>query len=64
MSARIIPGEIRPHSPGRKPAEYSAGEVARFDVDDRTAVMLMAIVADETQIPVNELRFISIKEVK
>ena len=33
-----------------------------YNVDDRTAAMLMAIVADETGIPLNELRFISIKE--
>lgn len=64
MSARIIPGQMRPLSPNRKPAGYSAGEIARYDVDDRTAVMLMAIVADEMQAPINELRFISIKEVK
>ena len=33
-----------------------------YNVDDRTAAMLMAIVADEAGIPLNELRFISIKE--
>ena len=33
-----------------------------YNVDDKTAVMLMAIVADEAGIPLNELRFISIKE--
>jgi len=33
------------------------------NVDDKTAAMIMAIVADETQIPLNQLRFISIKEV-
>ncbi|MBR4304656.1 MAG: OadG family protein [Clostridia bacterium] len=31
-------------------------------VDDKTAAMIMAIVADKTGIPLNELRFISIKE--
>lgn len=31
-------------------------------VDDKTAAMIMAVVADETKIPLNELRFISIKE--
>ena len=33
------------------------------NVDEKTAAMIMAIVADETQIPLNQLRFISIKEV-
>ena len=33
-----------------------------YNVDDKTAAMIMAIVADETKIPLNELRFISIKE--
>ena len=32
------------------------------NVDDKSAAMIMAIVADETGIPLNELRFISIKE--
>lgn len=31
-------------------------------VDDKTAAMIMAIVAEQTGIPLNELRFISIKE--
>jgi hypothetical protein len=33
-------------------------------VPDKTAAMLMAIVAEKTGKPLNELRFISIKEVK
>ena len=33
-------------------------------LDPKTAAMLMAIVADKTGKPLNELRFISIKEVK
>ena len=31
---------------------------------DRTAAMLMAIVADKLGKPLNELRFISIREIK
>ena len=51
------------------PAEYapapgSAGAVKLYDVPDRTAAMLMAIVADSMGKPVNELRFKSIKELK
>lgn len=45
-------------------APGSAGEVMLFDTDPRDAAMVMAIVADELQKPLNELRFISIREVK
>ena len=41
-----------------------AGQVKLHDVEPKTAAMLMAIVADKTGKPLNELRFISIKEVK
>jgi len=46
------------------PAPGSSGEVKLHTVDDKTAAMLMAIVADEFDAPLNELRFISIREVK
>jgi Na+-transporting methylmalonyl-CoA/oxaloacetate decarboxylase gamma subunit len=45
-------------------AKGSCGPVMLHDVPDRTAAMVMAIVADELKTPLNELRFISIKEVK
>ena len=45
-------------------APGSAGEVKRFDVPDKEAAMIMAIVADQLGKPLNELRFKSIKEVK
>ena len=45
-------------------APGSAGELKLYDTDPRTAAMLMAIVADELQTPLNELRFLSIKEIK
>ena len=45
-------------------APGAAGEVKLHNVDPKTAAMLMAIVADKLQKPVNELRFISIKEVE
>ena len=47
-----------------KTAPGTAGEVKLFDVPDKEAAMIMAIVADKLQKPLNELRFISIKEVK
>ena len=46
------------------PAPGSAGMLALHDVPDLTAAMLMAIVADRTGKPLNQLRFISIREVK
>lgn len=45
-------------------APGSAGEVKLHDVEPKTAAMLMAIVADKLGKPLNELRFISIKEVE
>ena len=45
-------------------APGSAGKIALHDVPDKTAAMLMAIVADRTGKPLNQLRFISIREVK
>ena len=45
-------------------APGTAGELKLHDVEPKTAAMLMAIVADKMGKPLNELRFISIKEVK
>lgn len=44
-------------------APGSAGKLKLHNVDPKTAAMIMAIVADKLQKPINELRFISIKEV-
>ena len=44
-------------------APGSSGSIKLNNVDERTAAMVMAIVADELQTPLNELKFISIKEV-
>ena len=46
------------------PAPGSAGQLKLYDVEPKTAAMIMAIVADKMGKPLNELRFISIKEVK
>ena len=54
----LVTENLAPLAPG------SAGEVKLYDTDPRTAAMLMAIVADELQTPLNELRFISIREIK
>ena len=45
-------------------APGSAGQLKLHDVPPKTAAMLMAIVAHKMGKPLNELRFISIKEVK
>ncbi len=45
-------------------APGSAGQLKLHDVPPKTAAMLMAIVANQMGKPLNELRFISIKEVK
>ena len=47
-----------PEAPG------TAGQLKLHDVEPKTAAMLMAIVADKLGKPLNELRFISIKEVE
>lgn len=51
-------------APAAPVAPGSAGHVKLFDVPDKEAAMIMAIVADKMQKPLNELHFISIKEVK
>ena len=45
-------------------APGTAGQLKLHDVEPKTAAIIMAIVADKMGKPINELRFISIKEVK
>lgn len=45
-------------------APGTAGDLKLYDTDPRDAAMVMAIVADTLKKPLNELRFISIREVK
>lgn len=60
-----VPAAAAPAAPLKKQlAPGSAGEVKIYDTDPRDAAMIMAIVADKLQKPLNELRFVSIKEVK
>ena len=47
-----------------EPAPGTAGQLKLYDTNPKTAAMIMAIVADKMGKPLNELRFISIKEVK
>jgi Na+-transporting methylmalonyl-CoA/oxaloacetate decarboxylase gamma subunit len=57
-AAKTDAAKAAPVAPG------SAGGVKLYDVEPKTAAMIMAIVADRMGKPLNELRFISIKEVK
>ena len=63
-AAETAPAAPAPAAPAAKLAPGAAGEVKLYDTDPRTAAMLMAIVADELKTPINELRFISIREIK
>lgn len=57
-AAPAAPAPEAPAAPG------SAGELKLYDTDPKDAAMIMAIVADALGKPINQLRFISIKEVK
>ena len=56
--APVKSAEDAPTAPG------TAGKLKLYNVEPKTAAMLMAIVADKMGKPLNELRFISIKEVE
>ena len=58
------PAVAAPAAKALPAAPGTAGEVKIYDTDPRDAAMIMAIVADKLQKPLNELRFVSIKEVK
>ena len=54
-AAPVVPAEKAPGT---------AGEFKLYNTDPKDAAMVMAIVADSLGKPINELRFISIREVK
>lgn len=56
------PAAAAPVKAEPKLAPGSCGEIIAFSVPDRIAAMVMAITADQLNVPLNELRFISIKE--
>ena len=61
----VLPGHGTAPSPAAaQPAPGTAGQLKLHDVEPKTAAMIMAIVANKMGKPLNELRFISIKEVK
>ena len=57
-----VAAPVVPAAPAEAPG--TAGQLKLHDVPPKTAAMIMAIVADKMGKPLNELRFISIKEVK
>ncbi len=63
-AAAAAPAAAPAEAPKKPVAPGSAGELKLHDVEPKTAAMIMAIVADKMGKPLNELRFISIKEVK
>ena len=54
----VLTEAAAPTAPG------SAGQLKLHNVEPKTAAMMMAIVADKMGKPLNELRFISIKDDK
>ena len=58
VAEEVVTAVEAPTAPG------SAGQLKLHNVEPKTAAMLMAIIADKLQKPLNELRFISIKEVE
>ena len=51
-------------APEKKKAPGTAGELKLYDTEPKDAAMIMAIVADSLGKPLNELRFLSIREIK
>ena len=64
--AKAAPAPVAPAAPAapKEKAPGSAGSIDLHGVDPRKAAMIMAIVADELGKPINELRFISIREIE
>ena len=58
VPAQEAPAVELPKAPG------AAGQLKLYNVEPKTAAMIMAIVADKMGKPLNELRFVSIKEVE
>ena len=58
VAAPVAAPAVQDAAPG------TAGQLKLYDTPPKTAAMIMAIVADKMGKPLNELRFISIKEVK
>ena len=66
-----LEGKAAPETPAAAPVEAPVkaaqqagtfgGEIALYDVDEKTAACIMAIISDETKIPLSQLVFKSIR---
>ena len=63
-AAAVVSAPEIQEAPSAPTAPGSAGNLKLYNVEPKTAAMIMAIVADKMGKPLNELRFISIKEVE
>ena len=64
VAAPVVAAPVAPAPVVSEAAPGTAGQLKLYDTPPKTAAMIMAIVADQMGKPLNELRFISIKEVK
>ena len=67
LAKKETPAPVAEEAPAPKAeapkAPGAAGQLKLYNVEPKTAAMVMAIVADKMGKPINELRFLSIKEV-
>ena len=59
-----VPAEVPDAAIPQPVAPGAAGQLKLYNVEPKTAAMIMAIVANKMNKPLNELRFLSIKEVE
>ena len=64
VAAPVAAAPVAAADPTADAAPGTAGQLKLYDTPPKTAAMIMAIVANQMGKPLNELRFISIKEVK
>ena len=62
--AKAAPAAAAPAAPQAPEEEFSSGSLKLKNCDEKTAAMIMAIVADDSGIPLEELVFKSIKLVE
>lgn len=58
LQKEVSPNNVEPR---KKNTEVSSGELKLIGVDEKTAAIIMAILSDELEIPLDELCFKSIK---
>ncbi|NLB61714.1 MAG: OadG family protein [Clostridiales bacterium] len=55
---------ISKQQPSSLEQHYTNGNLILKDVDETTAALIMAIVSDESGVPLHELQFMSIKQLR